>query len=183
MHTRQAVLAVAFGFVVCAQAPAAFAQGGIRVFGDLLSFRSTDQGILLARQMTVANRFTVELNGVVVPGMRAVEGIESETEVVEYQDGDDMVTHTRPGVHKPGRALLTRDYSRTSELAKWMRRVAAGAIEKKPLSITFFDDAGGVVMRLHLGGCAPTKYTGPINPRYWFFFETLDIVCDRTELE
>jgi phage tail-like protein len=41
--------------------------------------------------------FRVEIEGVTMAAFRNVEGLDSKTEVVEFQDGNDVVLRKRPG--------------------------------------------------------------------------------------
>lgn len=68
---------------------------------------------------TYAYQFRVAVDGVLVAGIHTIDGLESESDVVEYKDGEDGVSHTRPGNHKPGKMSASRDWSHTSEWYKW----------------------------------------------------------------
>jgi hypothetical protein len=39
-------------------------------------------------------------------------------EIVEYQDGDDLTTRFRPGMHKPGKIKVTKDWT-DDTFSKW----------------------------------------------------------------
>ena len=63
----------------------------------------------------LSNRFSLEIDGVMVAGVNTVEGFETESDVVEYKDGEDGVMHTRSGNCKPGKITISKDWSNTSE--------------------------------------------------------------------
>ena len=105
----------------------------------------------------LANRFTIEIDGIEANGINSVEGIESESEVVEYKDGEDGVTHTRPGNHKPGKIMISRDWSNTSEFRTWRKAVLDGKAERKSVSVIFHNDAGEEAGRMNFFECWPSK--------------------------
>jgi phage tail-like protein len=109
----------------------------------------------------LANYFSVEIDGVIVAGVHSVEGFETETDVVEFKDGEDRTIHTRPGNHKPGKITITKDWSNTSEFYKWRKAVLDGKVERKSISIIFQNDAQEEAGRINLFQCWPTKWKGP----------------------
>ena len=66
-----------------------------------------------------AYRFSAAIDGVLVAGVHTIDGLESESDIVEYKDGEDGTMHTRPGNHKAGKMSVTKDWSNTSEWYKW----------------------------------------------------------------
>jgi len=71
----------------------------------------------------LSHRFGLEIDGITIGGIHKVDGIEFEAEVVEYNDGEDAWTHCRPGVLKPGRITVERDFSSTKEFYSWRKEV------------------------------------------------------------
>ena len=113
------------------------------------------------RQAEVFQRFSFEIDGVSVGGVHKVDGLTHEHEVVEYQDGDDSTTHFRPGRQKPGRLVITRDWSSTDEIAKWIKEAGQGQSSRKSISIVFRSDDGIESARIQLSEVGLTKWTGP----------------------
>src|SRR5437588_2160746 len=109
----------------------------------------------------LAHKFTVEIDGVMVGGIHRVDGIEHEHEVVEYQDGDDMYTHLRPGRQKPGQITIEKDWSNTQEFYNWRKSVIDGKTERKSISVIFHNDAGEETMRYNFHESFPTEYLEP----------------------
>jgi len=108
-----------------------------------------------------ANNLSVEIEGVFVPGVHSVEGLEHVNGVIEYQDGDDMTSHTRPGRQKPGVIKITRDFTSTKEWYNWRQSVVNGKTERKSISIIFHNDAGEEDRSYNLYDCFPTEYVEP----------------------
>jgi phage tail-like protein len=107
----------------------------------------------------LANRFSLEIDGVLVAGVHTIDGLEHET--VEYKDGEDGTMHTRPGNHKPGKMTVTKDWSNTSEWYNWRKMVLDGKVDRKSISVIFHNDAGEEAGRVNLFNSWPGGYKGP----------------------
>ena len=87
------------------------------------------------------NRFSLEIDGVGVNGVHTVEGIETESDVVEYKDA--------------------KDWSNTLEWYTWRKAVLDGKTDRRSISVIFHDDAGVEVGRMNFYNCWPVKHTLP----------------------
>jgi phage tail-like protein len=98
--------------------------------------------------------------------VHTIDGLESESDVVEYKDGEDGVSHTRPGNHKPGKMTCSKDWSNTSEWYKWRKAVLDGKVDRRSISVIFHNDAGEEAGRMNFYNCWPSKWNGPsLNAR------------------
>jgi len=114
----------------------------------------------------LANRFSFEIDGVIVAGVHSIEGFETESEVIEYKDGEDGVMHCRPDNLKSNQITVTKDWSNTSEFYKWRKAVLDGKVERKSASVIFHNDAGEEAGRINLFECWPVAWQGPsLNAR------------------
>ncbi len=104
--------------------------------------------------------FKVEIEGVTVGAFRNVEGLDSETEVVEYQDGDDIILRKRPGRTKYSNLTFKRGYVNTDELWQWRKKVIEGKVERKSGSVILCADDGSEVMRYNFFEAWPCKWKG-----------------------
>ena len=104
--------------------------------------------------------FKVEIEGVTVGAFRNVEGLDSETEIIEFQDGDDIVLRKRPGRTKYSNVSLKRGYINTDELWQWRKKVIDGVLERKSGSIILCADDGSEVMRYNFYEGWPCKWKG-----------------------
>jgi phage tail-like protein len=70
-------------------------------------------------------RFRVQIIGVRSwrAGFSSVEGLEEESEVVEYREGTDRITKKLPGIYKATEIILTRGKSRSNDLQVWRAQV------------------------------------------------------------
>ncbi|MEY3013413.1 MAG: hypothetical protein RIT45_2148 [Pseudomonadota bacterium] len=104
--------------------------------------------------------FKVEVEGVTTGAFRNVEGLDSETEIVEYQDGDDLILRKRPGRTKYSNVTLKRGYINNTELWEWRKAVIEGKVQRKSGSIILCADDGTEVMRYNFFEAWPTKWKG-----------------------
>jgi phage tail-like protein len=107
----------------------------------------------------LSNRFSFEIDGVIVAGVHTIDGLESESDIVEYKDGEDGVSHTRPGNHKPGKMTVTKDWSNTSEWYKWRKAVLDGKVDRRSVSVIFHNDAGAEAGRMNFYNCWPVSWS------------------------
>jgi len=109
----------------------------------------------------LSSHFGLEIDGIITNGVHKVEGLEVENETVTYRDGEDRDTHFRPGIRKPNRVKITKDWSSTNEFYNWYKTVKEGKTERKSISVVLHNDAGEEAMRINLFNCYPTKWYGP----------------------
>jgi phage tail-like protein len=107
-----------------------------------------------------AFNFKVEIEGVTQGAFRNVEGLDSETEVVEFQDGDDVMLRKRPGRTKYSNITLKRGYVNNTELWDWRKKVVEGTVERKAGSIILCGDDGSEIMRYNFFEAWPSKWKG-----------------------
>jgi phage tail-like protein len=104
--------------------------------------------------------FRVEIEGVTQGAFKAVDGLDSHTEVIEYQDGDDLLLRKRPGRTRYSNIVLKRGFVNSDEFWQWRKAVAEGQVERKSGSIILMDDAGGEVMRYNFFEAWPCVWKG-----------------------
>lgn len=104
--------------------------------------------------------FKVEIDGVTQAAFKAADGLDSETEVIEYQDGDDLVLRKRPGRTKYSNITLKRGYVSTVDLWDWRKEVMDGKVSRKSGSIILCNDNGQEVMRYNFFEAWPCKWKG-----------------------
>lgn len=104
--------------------------------------------------------FKVEIEGVTQGAFRNVEGLDSETEIIEYQDGDYIILRKRPGRTKYSNITLKRGYINTSELWDWRKEVIDGKVSRKSGSIILCGDDGEEIMRYNFFEAWPCKWKG-----------------------
>ena len=110
-----------------------------------------------------AYNFKVEISGVNAGFFKSVSGLSAELEVLEFQDGDDLVLRKRPGRARFGNVTLTKGYTVTADLQNWWRAARDGQYQRRDVSIILDDNAGNEVRRWNLFGCWPCRWeTSPL---------------------
>jgi phage tail-like protein len=131
-----------------------------------------------------AYNFMVEISGVNAGYFKGVDGINSEIEVIEYQDGDDLFLRKRPGRAKFGDVTLKKGYIVTDDLQNWWRACRDGQYDRRDISIVLNDNAGNEIRRWNLYGCWPKQWkinsldgkgNDPVTEEITFVVEDLQI--------
>ncbi len=106
--------------------------------------------------------FVIELEKQRVASFKSVDGLDSETEVIEYQDGDDRILRKRPGRTKYSNIVLKRGYADKAmeELWKWRKSVMDGKTIRKSGSVILQNDHGMEVARYDFFEAWPCKWKG-----------------------
>jgi phage tail-like protein len=106
--------------------------------------------------------FIIEIEGMTAGRFKGVDGLDSETEVVEYQDGEDRILRKRPGRTKYSNLVLKRGYADKSmeELWIWRKAVMDGKVERKSGSVVLQNDHGLEVCRYNFFHSWPCKWKG-----------------------
>jgi len=106
--------------------------------------------------------FIIEIEGLTAGRFKAVDGLDSETEVIEYQDGDDLILRKRPGRTKYSNVVLKRGYADKSmeELWAWRKSVMDGKVERKSGSVVLQNDHGVEICRYNFFHAWPCKWKG-----------------------
>ncbi|MFC1873688.1 phage tail protein [Chloroflexota bacterium] len=104
--------------------------------------------------------FRVEIDGVAAGYFTAVDGLSIEQEVIEYQNGDDPLTHKRPGRVKYGEITLTTEYTSESILNDWIEaaRFGNGEYTRKNMSVVLTDQSGQEIKRWNFFECFPKSW-------------------------
>lgn len=131
-----------------------------------------------------AHNFKLEIDGVIQGGFKSVGGLESETEVVEFRDGDDPITHKRAGKVKYGNIVLKRGVTDGGdELREWYKKVLAGTTDRKSGSIIYLDRAGQEVLRYNFFEAWPCSWSLPEldNTENKAAIEKIEICVEKVE--
>ena len=123
--------------------------------------RDANQGPQSQGDFQQANSFTVEIDGVTVGGIVAVEGLSSENEIIDYQQGEENLSRRRAGRLTFGAVTLTREWANNWELYNWRKNVVSGKTDRRSVSIIFLSDAKTETARINLFNCWPSKHVLP----------------------
>jgi phage tail-like protein len=114
----------------------------------------------------VAQRFHVEIDGIVVAGFTECSGLSAETEVEEIVEGGENRFHHRlPKGTKYGPLVLKRGITDSSTLWDWHRDVVMGKVERHNVAVILWDvwdpNTADERWRWTLKEAYPVKWTGP----------------------
>ena len=92
--------------------------------------------------------FLLEISGItgdaktIVGGFKAVSGMDSETEIVEFKQGNDKVVRKKPGRTTYANITLERGYTATDDLWQWRKNIEDGLIDRRSGSVIVLDQDG-----------------------------------------
>ncbi len=131
----------------------------------------------------VSNKFKIEIEGVSVGAFTVFEGIESETEVIIFDDGDDMLIRKRPGRTSYKNLVLKRGYINTDELWNWYKNVIDGKVERRSGSIISLGDDGSEILRYNFFEGWPCRWKGFVDDasKKSTLFEEIEIAVEKVE--
>jgi phage tail-like protein len=88
--------------------------------------------------------FKVEINGITTAAFKAIDGLGAELEVIEYQDGDDLLLRKRPGRLKINDVTFKRGFTLDEELLAWWQACREGKYDRKDITIYLMDNSNNV---------------------------------------
>ena len=112
--------------------------------------------------------FLLEIQGVVndnkiiVGGFKTVSGMDSETEVIQFKQGNDIVVRKKPGRTTYSNNVLERGFTATDDLWQWRKNIEDGKIDRRSGSIIVLDQDGQTeVARYNFYEGWPCKWNVP----------------------
>ena len=125
-----------------------------------------------------------------IQGMRAgfaeVGGLSTETDIVEYREGNDDITmHKQPGKVKYTNISLKRGYTDSKDLWLWRKKVIEGKTQRLPGTITLLDEARKPALVWKFYEAWPSKWAGPaFNAKNnEIAIEEMELAIEGLELE
>ncbi len=95
-----------------------------------------------------AYNFLLEIQGIIndnkiiVGGFKSMSGMDSETEVIEFKQGNDTVVRKKPGRTTYANIVLERGYTASDDLWQWRKNIEDGKIDRRSGSIIVLDQDG-----------------------------------------
>ena len=115
-----------------------------------------------------AYHFLLEISGiiddnkVIVGGFKTISGMDSETEIVEFKQGNDKVVRKKPGRTTYANIVLERGYTATDDLWQWRLNIENGQIDRRSGSVIILDqDQETEVARYNFYEGWPCKWNVP----------------------
>src|SRR4051794_34087238 len=130
--------------------------------------------------------FIVEIDGVMVGGFTEASGLTTDTNIIEYREGNEPHGTTRklPGLMKYANIVLKRGYTKDTRLWDWRKKVIDGKTQRTGGTITLLDEARQPALRWNFREGWPSKLEGPaLNGKTSeVAVETLEIAHEGLEL-
>jgi phage tail-like protein len=130
--------------------------------------------------------FLIEIDGVVKGGFSECSGLTSDTNVIDYREGNEKHRTARrlPGLMKFNNIVLKRGYTADQSLWKWRQQVVDGQTKRTNGSIVLLDEARNPALTWTFREGWPSKLEGPaLNGKTSeVAVETLEIVHEGIEL-
>ena len=115
-----------------------------------------------------AFNFYLEIEGItgdaatIVGGFKSVSGMDSQTEIIEFKQGNDIRVRKRPGRTTYSNIVLERGYTATDDLWEWRKNIEEGKIDRRAGSIVVLDNDGSTeVARYEFFEGWPCKWNVP----------------------
>jgi phage tail-like protein len=109
-----------------------------------------------------AFNFLVEIDGITVAGFSECSGLTTETDPVEYRNGNEDITVRKlPGLVKYSNITLKRGFTKAKELWQWRKKVLDGKTDRKSGSIVLLDEGRKEALRCNFREGWPKKWEGP----------------------
>jgi phage tail-like protein len=130
--------------------------------------------------------FLVEIDGVVKGGFSEASGLTTDTNVIEYRDGNEITTVRKlPGLMKYNNIVLKRGFTKDRSLWEWRKKVIDGKTQRTGGAIVLLDEARNEALRWNFREGWPSKWEGPaLNAKTSeTAIETLEIAHEGVELQ
>lgn len=131
-----------------------------------------------------AFNFLVDIGGAVA-GFSECSGLTTESDVIEYRNGNEDITVRKlPGLKKFTAIVLKRGYTNSKELWDWRKKVIDGKTERRDGTITLLNEARQTALQWNFYFGWPSKWEGPtLNAKTNdAAIETLTITLEKLEL-
>ncbi|HEY0075119.1 MAG TPA: phage tail protein [Abditibacteriaceae bacterium] len=123
--------------------------------------------------------FRIQIDGIEVGGFSEVSGLSTETDVIEYRNGDEGTTVRKlPGLTKFPPIVLKRGLTNRKEIWEWRKKVLDGKTQRLSGAIVLLNEAREPAVTWNFYNAWPRKWEGPtINAKNnEVAIETLEIV-------
>jgi phage tail-like protein len=109
-----------------------------------------------------AFNFLVEIDGVTVAGFVECSGLTTETDPIEYRNGNEDITVRKlPGLKKFTNIVLKRGFTDDKSLWDWRKKVMDGKTERQSGAIVMLTEDRQPALRWNFRSGWPSKWEGP----------------------
>ena len=134
--------------------------------------------------------FLLEISGItgdqkqIIGGFKSMSGMDSETEVIEFKQGNDRVVRKKPGRTTYANITLERGFTATDDLWKWRKNIEDGIIDRRSGTITMLDqDLETIVAQYNFYEGWPAKWYVPEldSDQSGMAIEKIEIAVEKVE--
>ena len=134
--------------------------------------------------------FLLEVSGItadqktIVGGFKGMSGMYSETEVIEFKQGNDKVVRKKPGRTTYANITLERGFTATDDLWLWRKNIEDGIIDRRAGTITMLDqDLDTIVAQYNFYEGWPCKWFVPEldSDQSGMAIEKIEIAVEKIE--
>jgi len=109
-----------------------------------------------------AFNFLIESGGLLRAGFSECTGLNTETDPIEYREGqDDITVRKLPGMKKFANVTLKRGVAASQDFLEWRKSVEDGNIDRRNISIILLDEQRNEQVRYNLADAWPCKWVAP----------------------
>lgn len=129
--------------------------------------------------------FLLEIDGVVKAGFSEVSGLSTETDVIEYREGNEPATVRKlAGLTRYSNITLKRGVTNDKSLWQWRKAVIDGKVQRRSGSVVLLDESRQPVLVWNFREGWPCKWEGPsLNAKTSdVAIETIEIAHEGLEL-
>ena len=108
--------------------------------------------------------FLLESGGLLRAGFSEITGLNSESDVIDYRNGNDDFANRRiAGMKKFGPVTLKSGVAASpdQDFLNWRRTVETADIQRRDISIILLDESRQEQVRYNLRAAWPSKWVGP----------------------
>src|SRR5689334_9977428 len=114
------------------------------------------------REPLGAYNFVVEIDGLLVGGFSAIQGLDSNVEVEQYTEGGlNGYIHMIPGETRYPNLVLSRGLTDVDTLWNWYEGVTRGVILRRNATILLLDRQRAPVTWWNVRDALPVRWSGP----------------------
>ena len=109
-----------------------------------------------------ALNFLIEIDGITVAGFSECSGLNMESDLIEYRNGNEDITVRKlPGLKRFSNIRLKRGFTQDRTLWEWRKQVMNGRTERRHGSIVLLDEARQEALRWNFREGWPIRWEGP----------------------
>jgi len=137
-----------------------------------------------------AYNFLLEVSGItpdsktILGGFKKMSGMLSETEIIEFKQGNDKVVRKKPGRTTYSNIVLERGFTNSDDLWLWRKNIEDGNIDRRSGTITILDqDMSTIVAQYNFYEGWPCKWHVPEvdSDQSGMAIETIEIAVEKVE--